>query len=80
MISNYEKLFGTPEKAARTLKSLDVMHCEYCLIRDYCGDSCLLYGRDDALLEWLKVKDEVIAEPDIIRNELIDSGLLKDDA
>ena len=51
--TRWYKLFGTPERAARTLASLDEMSCKYCLLRDHCGDSCLLYRRDDALLEWL---------------------------
>ena len=62
--TNWERLFGTPERAAKTLESLDEMSCRYCLIRDHCGDSshmrfdtlesCLLFRSDDALLEWLR--------------------------
>ena len=52
--SNYEKLFGTPERAARTLRRF----CADC----FCGDCATCgvpewagYTRDyDALLEWLK--------------------------
>ena len=51
--TRWHEMFGTPERAARTLASLDEMSCKYCLLRDHCGDSCLLYRRDDALLEWL---------------------------
>lgn len=51
--SNYEKLFGTPERAARTLQP-DSMRCEYCLLRDYCKDEICLIGDYDALLEWLR--------------------------
>ena len=51
--SRWYEMFGTPDRAARTLESLDEMSCKYCLVRDHCGDSCLLYGRDDALLAWL---------------------------
>ena len=53
--SNYEKLFGTPEKAARTL--LDT--CDNCGQNDCSG--CQVYeftsGGDldyDALLEWMR--------------------------
>jgi len=53
--SNYEKLFGTPERAARTL--LDA--CDNCGQNDCSG--CQVYeltsGGDldyDALLEWLR--------------------------
>lgn len=53
--SNYEKLFGTPEKAARTL--LDA--CDNCGQNDCSG--CKVYeltsGGDldyDAMLEWLR--------------------------
>lgn len=53
--SNYSKLFGTPEQAARTLNKLlpDSMHCEYCMFQDYCKDGYCLIGDCDALLEWL---------------------------
>lgn len=51
--SNYEKLFGTPERAARTLQP-DSMSCKYCLLRDYCKDGICLIDDYDALLEWLR--------------------------
>lgn len=51
--SNYGKLFGTPERAARTLQP-DSMHCEYCLLREHCKDGICLIGDYDALLEWLR--------------------------
>ncbi len=53
--SNYEKLFGTPERAARTLFE-STSECRCCVIRDECGydlDKCVMYDRD-ALLEWLR--------------------------
>lgn len=53
-MTNYEKLFGTSERAARTLERLNEMSCKYCLLHDYCGDSCLLYKKNNVLLEWLK--------------------------
>lgn len=53
--TRFEKLFGTPERAARTLlESTSECHC--CVIRDECDydlDACVMYDRD-ALLEWLK--------------------------
>ena len=62
--TRWHELFGTPERAARTLESLDEMSCRYCLVRDHCGDSshmrfdtlesCLLFRSDDALLGWLR--------------------------
>lgn len=51
--SNYEKLFGTPERAARTLAGI----CESCKYGDCatCGvPDWADYSHDyDALLEWL---------------------------
>ena len=88
--SRYYELFGTPESAARTIEHIcQFTHggelCDRC--QAYLFDSCdrtLRLGSEqkiyDALLEWLRGKDEVIDEPDTIRNELIDDGLLKDDA
>lgn len=52
--SNYQKLFGTPEKTARTLASI----CESCMYGDCatCGvPKWADYSKDyDALLEWLR--------------------------
>ena len=52
--SNYEKLFGTPERAARTLVGI----CESCEYGDCvtCGvPEWMDYSHDyDALLEWLR--------------------------
>lgn len=59
--SNYERLFGTPERAARTLGVYFIEDCSGVK----CGD-CPFYGEgdylnciiarrnDDALLEWLR--------------------------
>lgn len=54
--SNYERLFGTPERAARTIAGLtcDGGGCE----------GCTLYGANcsydaDALLGWLREEGEV---------------------
>ena len=56
--TRYEQLFGTPERAARTLYRF----CAYC----FCGDCATCgvpywadYTRDyDALLEWLRGEGE----------------------
>ena len=62
-MTNYEKLFGTPESTARTLLR-STPSCRSCAIRDYCkdvtnGEWCLIY-EEQALLEWLKseVRDD----------------------
>lgn len=49
--TNYEKLFGTPERAARTLEEIkcDNDICEFCPIFEAC-DNCL----DVPLLKWLE--------------------------
>ena len=51
--TRYERLFGTPERAARTLQP-DSMSCKYCLLKDYCKDGICLIDDYDALLEWLR--------------------------
>lgn len=58
--SNYEKLFGTPERTARTLYYDKQPICAGCALLDECDkmpdeerDTCLLVGYDD-LLEWLR--------------------------
>lgn len=76
--SNYSKLFGTPERAARTMAGKCCDCCE-CVIADECNaKECLLSINDDKakvkLLEWLKGK--AVDEPDTIRNEFMDSGML----
>lgn len=55
--SNYKKLFGTPERAARTLQY--ALDCKDSRLEASCG-LCPLFGgctdrdaSDDALLEWL---------------------------
>lgn len=50
--SRYAKLFGTPERTARTLSQED-MSCRWCLLHDNCKDECLIDDYD-ALLEWLR--------------------------
>ena len=51
--TRYEKLFGTPERATRTLFRFTPT-CRDCALRDECEgmDDCLLSDYD-ALLEWL---------------------------
>lgn len=84
--SNYEKLFGTPERAARTLERAALETCDYCAMVNCKCSECFYEPGDSecynivSLLEWLKSKDKIIDESNTIRNELIDSGLLKDDA
>ena len=60
MASNYEELFGTPERAARTLVRFSPLACSYCALYSTCGDDqdkdCLLCDYD-ALLEWLGGED-----------------------
>jgi hypothetical protein len=59
-MTQWEKLFGTPERAARTLeahmrkcRSADVTLCDSCVMRRSCGE-------EQALLEWLEseVRDD----------------------
>ena len=80
--SRWHELFGTPERAARTLHHNGTLVCRECLIREECAktpeDSDCMIMRYDALLEWLRSEDEVINEPDTIRNELTDSGLVNE--
>lgn len=57
--SRYSELFGTPERAARTLLE-STSECRCCVIRDECGfvlDWCVMYDHDK-LLEWLKGEGE----------------------
>lgn len=58
--SRYSELFGTPERAARTLRKNGkcIPACYECLIRDECaslpeGSECPMDDYD-ALLEWLR--------------------------
>ena len=53
--SNYEKLFGTPERAARTLSTIAIcmgtqIACCDCEYKGLCDTQCNHY----ALLEWLR--------------------------
>lgn len=50
-MTNWEKLFGTPERAAETLEEIkcDNDICEFCPMFEAC-DNCL----DVPLLEWLE--------------------------
>ena len=59
-MTNWEKLFGTPERAARTLeahmrkcRSADVTLCDSCVMWCSCDE-------EQALLEWLEseVRDD----------------------
>ena len=63
-MTNYEKLFGTPEKAARTLNGMECMFrsagsCAECAIAD-ANDLGLCSLDVDRLLEWLEseVRDD----------------------
>ena len=58
--SRWNQLFGTPERAARTLYYGKQPICAGCALLDECDkmpdeerDTCLLVGYDD-LLEWLR--------------------------
>ena len=55
--TRWHELFGTPERAARTLARFSPLACSYCALHSTCGDDqdkdCLLCDYD-ALLEWLK--------------------------
>lgn len=59
--TRWHDLFGTPERAARTLVRFSPLACSYCALYSTCGDDqdkdCLLCDYD-ALLEWLKGEDE----------------------
>lgn len=53
--SRWHQLFGTPERAARTLLE-STSECRCCVIRDACGydlDKCVMYDYD-MLFEWLR--------------------------
>ena len=57
-MNNHMRLFGTPEKAARTLHHNGTLVCSECLIRDECKETpedsnCMIMDYD-ALLEWLR--------------------------
>ena len=55
-MSNYMRLFGTPERAARTLAG-KCRDCYDCVLFDAVGRSCVeqcITADYDALLEWLK--------------------------
>ena len=54
--SNYKKLFGTPERAARTLYHSGTLLCRECLIREECTEKdseCKIHSYYE-LLEWLR--------------------------
>jgi hypothetical protein len=56
-MNNYTRLFGTPERAARTLDGLNRCDADPAFSCDGCtvGDACVLRWFDyDAMLEWLK--------------------------
>jgi len=56
--SRWHELFGTPERAARTLHHGGTLVCRECLIREECAktpeDNDCVVMRYDALLEWLR--------------------------
>ena len=56
--SRWHELFGTPERAARTLHHNGTLVCRECLVRDECketlDDSDCIITNYDALLEWLR--------------------------
>ena len=56
--SNYQRLFGTPERAARVVIALNtcrVVGCEDCAARQLCMPySEFPHDNYDALLEWLR--------------------------
>ena len=55
--SRYFELFGTPERAARTLQEFDPStRCLDCLFGNICGDEvgCIYELNNDALLGWLR--------------------------
>ena len=54
--TRWHELFGTPERAARTLMRNPMPECGKCIVRVECGfnyDSCQMYSQD-ALLDWLR--------------------------
>lgn len=61
MTSNYERFFGTPERAARTLSAMQkcelgiIGNCDECDVHDACR---VRDGDYDALLEWLREEGE----------------------
>lgn len=56
--ARWHQLFGTPERAARTLHKDGTLVCRECLIREECEktpeDSDCMITDYDALLEWLR--------------------------
>ena len=55
-MTNYEKLFGTPEKAARTVLSLDYCceSCDECLAFEICGLHSKFGRTIYEMTEWLE--------------------------
>lgn len=56
--TNYERYFGSPERAARTLHHGGTLVCRECLIREECAETpedgnCMITDYD-ALLGWLR--------------------------
>ena len=60
--TRWHELFGSPEKAARTLHHNGTLVCRECLIRDGCKETsedsdCMIMDYDE-ILEWLKGEGE----------------------
>lgn len=56
-MTNYERLFGTPERAARTVMARNdcrVISCPVCAARDVCKYQGEATGSAEELVEWLK--------------------------
>ena len=64
-MTNWEVLFGTPEKTANSLRALMIYHdwedCESCFMHDKRDGGCLAYAymdgeivKDNKRLEWLQ--------------------------
>lgn len=72
--SRHFELFGTPERAARTLLE-STSECRCCVIRKECGydlDACVMYDYDK-LLEWLR-GDAEYAKGGAVSENYIDDG------
>ena len=60
-MNNHMRLFGTPERAARTVTALEtcrVVSCEECVASGVCKYQCDYDFDYDAMLEWLRGRNE----------------------